>query len=419
MKGLLLSITGLLSCIISVSAQTKPWKVVTTVPSGGFLTAVESPAGSEFVAVGDLGRILRSTDAGATWTAIPTVLLPEFSSRLVDLSFGTSLTGTAVGGSGLVMQTMNGGTEWVRRDVGGQGYLSSVSFLDANFGVITGSSILKTRDGGLTWESQGIDQEASIQDVVVLDSLTWFAVGPAGFAGSGSIFRTTDGGANWEFVHVPDVAFQQFRQIAFADGTHGLIVGSGGTVLRTEDGGSTWSLVASGVTAELYGVAMSDPMNAIAVGTEGTIISTTDGGRTWVEETSPTGEVLRGIAIDQSGTAVAVGGDGSGIVLRRGPMPSEVHDPVPWDERSFVTITPNPVSREMRVQWYVRYPAGHPTDDGTITIHNLLGEEAGRFVVPISKGQTVLSADRLSTGLYLVTLSAGGWRETDKIIVSR
>jgi photosystem II stability/assembly factor-like uncharacterized protein len=86
-------------------------------------------------------------------------------------------------------------------------------------------------------------------------------------------------------------------------------VGAGGTILRSIDDGRTWKSIASGTTAELYGVWLAEDEGlALAVG-ERVVLRSDNGGFTWSTGQVPeaTG-VLRGVA-GRDGELVAVGDD--------------------------------------------------------------------------------------------------------------
>ncbi|HYR56344.1 MAG TPA: YCF48-related protein [Myxococcaceae bacterium] len=71
------------------------------------------------------------------------------SAPLYGVSFVNANTGTAVGGSGTILRTMDGGTTWTSQRSVTQYYLMAVSFVDANTGTAVGEygSILRTTGG--------------------------------------------------------------------------------------------------------------------------------------------------------------------------------------------------------------------------------------------------------------------------------
>lgn len=104
--------------------------------------------------MGTNGVILKSTDAGVNWT--------QQSSGTNDDFYSTFFTGPfhgwAVGNSGTIRRTTDGGNSWnpVISPAGFTG-LRAVWFLDQNIGFIGGgisnsyALILKTIDGGAPW----------------------------------------------------------------------------------------------------------------------------------------------------------------------------------------------------------------------------------------------------------------------------
>ena len=108
-------------------------------------------------AVGSSGTILRTTNGGANWTSQ--------SSGTYILLFGVSFTdennGTAVGGGGIILRTTNGGTDWTSQSSGAFKILCGVSFTDANNGTAVGENgtILRTTNGGVSFvEEEQIDE---------------------------------------------------------------------------------------------------------------------------------------------------------------------------------------------------------------------------------------------------------------------
>ena len=65
-------------------------------------------------------------------------------------------TATAVGGSGTILRTIDGGATWTPQASGTTNLLWGVAFVDANVGWVSGFSgtILHTTDGGATWTNE-------------------------------------------------------------------------------------------------------------------------------------------------------------------------------------------------------------------------------------------------------------------------
>lgn len=93
------------------------------------------------------GAISRTTDGGTNWSTT------IFSQALYGLDFppsGAGLIGYAVGAAGTVLKTIDGGNSWQSQNSGVSATLRSVHFVDANVGYAVGDNgtVLKTTTGG-------------------------------------------------------------------------------------------------------------------------------------------------------------------------------------------------------------------------------------------------------------------------------
>jgi photosystem II stability/assembly factor-like uncharacterized protein len=185
------------------------------------------------VVVGDLGTILLTTDAGRTWSAVPS---NSTNYTLEDVAFATTSIGIIVGGAGRILRTTNGGASWAAMlgvDTDGGKGLNDVHFQDANRGWIVGNA--------------------------------------------GLVLRTDNGGASWTRV-LPAVTTNDLQSVSFPRNTsfgtppadpygRGWIVGDVGTLLSSEDFGQSWAIHTPSVTTDpLFGVARGTSFRAIAVG---------------------------------------------------------------------------------------------------------------------------------------------------------
>jgi len=105
-------------------------------------------------------------------------------------------TGTAVGDSGTILRTSNGGTNWTMQTSGTLNLLQSVCFTDASTGTVVGKNgtILRTTNGGVSWTAQTspFGSTKNLWQASFTDTNTGTGVGDDGI-----IIRTTNGGANW------------------------------------------------------------------------------------------------------------------------------------------------------------------------------------------------------------------------------
>lgn len=248
--------------IARASGPGVPWSLV---PSGTSRFLLDVAGGSRtVVAVGMTGTIRRSTNGGQTWTA-PRI----FADLNAVWRVGDTLV--AVGGSGAVLRSTGGGAAWDAgsgagaRDLRGVWGAGSTVVAVGDMGVI-----YRSADGGATWAAVASGTDQDLQ-AVAGDGSTVLAVGR-----SGTVLRSTDAGATW-----PTIA-QSGRPVfgvAIA-GASAIAVGEFGSVRRSSDAGATWSLVPQ-PTTETFRAVWTNGALAVAVGTRGTIMRSTDGGMTW------------------------------------------------------------------------------------------------------------------------------------------
>jgi photosystem II stability/assembly factor-like uncharacterized protein len=247
--------------------------------------------------VGSGGLILKTTDAGVTWTPQPS----GTTRNLFAVSFdGTSTHGCIVGAGGRILFTTDG-TTWTRasvvptsNDLNGVDTTpipTDSGLVDQDYAVGERGTILTSSDCN-TWTLQvsGTSRNLNAVSTCRCGSGDAWAVGD-----KGTILVTTDGGATW----TPQVSgtTATLEGVSFSDSYDGWAVGKGGIILATTDGGTTWTQQVSGTTSSLDSVAfVADAQHGYAVGAEGLILFTADGGTTWVKQISNTSRDLESVS---------------------------------------------------------------------------------------------------------------------------
>jgi photosystem II stability/assembly factor-like uncharacterized protein len=213
-----------------------------------------------------------------SWQAIPT---PTTDDKLQALSFPNEQTGFAVGGLRFgqekMLKTEDGGQSWQPLpDFFGQTWFD-IHFLDSLQGYVCGQSgkLLRTADGGQQWRLVQLPRWLPMRAVFAVHDSLVFAVGGVAYD-EGVITRSVDQGRSWELVDTPTV---ELRDITFVDDQRGFICGFG-TIMSTEDGGNSWEI--SPIDGEFF-CAIHFPSEQVgyAVGRTGSIVKTRDGGKTW------------------------------------------------------------------------------------------------------------------------------------------
>lgn len=227
-------------------------------------------------AVGDSGRVMNTTNGGMNWNSVS--LNTNINFRLVQ--FANANTGYIAGDSGRVYKTINAGVIWNQISTGTDRGFFGMYFTDASTGYVGGMSIiLKTTNGGSSWNTQFNNGSYNITDLFFLNGET----GWANLAAS-DLLKTTNGGTNWV-----DVGSSVSGQLYFLNENTGwafpLFPNSSGPLQMTVNGGSSWSVVPGLNNMSIYSIRFVDANTGYGAGILG-MIRTTDAGASWVKETS-------------------------------------------------------------------------------------------------------------------------------------
>ncbi|MBU1751990.1 MAG: hypothetical protein KKA73_30290, partial [Chloroflexi bacterium] len=225
--------------------------------------------------------------------------------------------GWAVGdssdGYGTILHTTDSGETWVRQgstQTVPNTTLHEVSAVDAQHAWIVGDqSILRTRDGGQTWQTQtlptGLPAGFELLGLKALDANTVYVVGT-----SSVLLHTTDG-ATWSQMAVGAgvPGNVEFQTVDAVDTSHIWAVGAVGertsSVIAFYDG-VEWGLQPTPVftnpdTDAVIGVSAIDQLHVWAVGGWGMpLLTTADGGATWQVSDHPLsgGDMNRVVAVN-------------------------------------------------------------------------------------------------------------------------
>ncbi|MGH7445028.1 MAG: WD40/YVTN/BNR-like repeat-containing protein [Longimicrobiales bacterium] len=295
-----------------------------------------APTDSVLWAGGRDGIVVRTTDAGSTWSADTIAGAQD----LFFIGIWAADADTAVAlGTGFqtsvarIYRTTDGGDTWTEswRDERDGIFLDALAFWDDGHGLAFGDPIdsafvvLATDDGGTSWQQ------------VPRDVLPPPLAGEAGFAASGRALVTAPGGHAWF-------------------GTGG---GAQARVFHTPDYGATWHAtvtpLASGASAGIFALAFRDSLDGYAVGGDHTqraaasdnVLRTQDGGKTWVVAGSSLpagvryGATVAPVMADSADSAasappilIAVGPSGSGYSTDHGASWTVI-DHQHWNTVSF------------------------------------------------------------------------------------
>ena len=400
MEKYLVIIIILTAFTFTSNAQPAGWSIQPS-PSTQNLRGIAFSSVNTWIAVGDAGKILRSSDAGITWTNI--------SSPVPDALRAVSLHGNiglAVGISGRIIRTTDGGLNWIAETRPTTKNLYSVS-MSNSLAVITGEegTILVSLDDGLTWVPNGAGT-ASILFGVSVNGSTAVAVGGQGVVAFG-------GAGGWGLT-VPGSQLTFFYSTSFVTGSTGWAVGStaaasGNVIIHSTDFGAVWTSQTAPTTEQLFGVSFPTINLGTAVGGNGTIIHTSDGGLNWVNQTSGTSQILNAVSFADTQLGIAVGNGGTILRTTTNGVITSV------DENLFhnkITLYPNPAND------FITLNIGISTnDDLEINIYNILGDKV-RSEMAKENYQNIYIGD-LNSGIYLVSVKSKSLTVNQRLIIRR
>lgn len=197
---------------------------------------------NEGIAVGEASPefptgVLITEDGGENWYAAPGVRSAGWHAA----AFTEFHDGVAVGPRGRVSLIAGTNVGPPRAASGSLRGVRAVSLVDGlnGWAVGDGALVLKTTNGGVTWEPPPRDLPtplsmfADFSAVATVDDSVWIAGKPGG-----SVWHSPDGGQTWANQSTGQTV--PIHSLSFSTRTHGWAVGALGTILRTEDGGQTW-----------------------------------------------------------------------------------------------------------------------------------------------------------------------------------
>jgi hypothetical protein len=190
-------------------------------------------------------EIAYSDDGGATWTVVEILathaLFGQYPYSLFALDYFHIWAVTDKGG---IAFSDDGGATWTQQGLGVTiADLDGVKFANASVGYAVGTSgvVLKTIDGGATWAILATIPAAYAAVMFsALEVLSEQALWITAF--DGTLIYSADGGATWTIRHPAGATYLQV--IAFSHPMVGWVFGGGSIAgnlgWRTTDGGATW-----------------------------------------------------------------------------------------------------------------------------------------------------------------------------------
>ncbi len=150
----------------------------------------------------------------------------------------------------------------------------------------TTGTLLKSTDGGDTWEFIMLQERMSVLDIFFINEDNGWLCGESEDVQLSYILGTTNGGLSWEIQYTQLIG-GAFKSIVFADDNYGWSAGSSTDILHTTDGGQNWNVQAEANT-NLLSIFLLDSLHLWITNssTYSPTLKTSDGGLNWVADST-------------------------------------------------------------------------------------------------------------------------------------
>jgi photosystem II stability/assembly factor-like uncharacterized protein len=316
---LILLLLAALLTALSARAAAPSWKPIG--PYGGTVgTLLVDPLHPRILyAAGSFPAVLKSTDAGASWTALPGS--PDGGVVAIDPRNPAILYASTLD-EGLA-RSRDGGSHWTRVIADRRLFIQALAVDPARPSrIYLGASrggLWKSEDSGASWVSASQGLPAGINSTITALVAVPRPAGTA-YAGTASnmVFKTTDGGASWTAASngLPRVIVLALA--AAPSDPRTLYVSLEQGVYRTVNGGASWTASPAPSASPIVSLAV-DPRAARTVYAGSRLnglFKTTDGGGNWDAVDSFPSPSVKALAVDSTRAAAVYAG---GALLRTDP----------------------------------------------------------------------------------------------------
>ncbi len=276
--------------------------------------------------------------------------------------------------------------QWYQQNSGTTKNLNAVSFIDDNNGFAVGDSgtILYTNNGGVTWIQQNSGTTLSLNDICVANSNNVWIVGGTEYGNdSPVILYSSDSGISWNIqLGVPSLDSMWLKSVYFTDINTGWIVGTGmnydwayeTVILKTINGGTNWISQSSPVTSTIMrmdDIYFNDANVGFMLmgggnigGFFGRFYKSTDGGDNWIEQIVSDGTWYHSISFSDQQNGILVS-EGYGMFGNGGRVFHTTDGGINWIEMTGVGYSLISVAYpDLNQVWAVGLVSW--TDEGTI-----------------------------------------------------
>lgn len=372
------------------------WEIQTSNTTSN-LTDVYFVSSETGFAVGSSGTILKTVDGGKHWSTKPS----GTSNSLLSVCFVDSLTGFTIS-SREVFKTIDGGENWFLQDTIQTNYLKDIQFVCKDTGYIFGfERLLKTTDGGINWLKQ--------RSPNVGESFWANRTGELFISGPDFLIVRCIDGINWK-LSKPFETYGAFYGMFFTDQNTGYAVGGGigrgsyyHSIYKTTNAGASWTYNFSDKGDWLKSAYFIDDSIGYVTSFGGDILKTTNAGKNWIKSETGVKVLLSSINFPDSVTGYIVGNNGT--ILKTKLTTTNNSDFENLQTR--IKCYPNPVTDFLIVE------NEYDSEVTRLSIYDLNGRSLINLAINEGKNQIDLSS--LQKGIYIAKITGNDKIEAIRI----
>ena len=437
----------------------------------GYSFKALSGIGDILYGLGSFSMIVKSTDFGETWTSFP--LKPPASIYGFQFINGKAY---AIASNGVVLKSEDTYSEnWQFISETGLWPAYAMVFNDENTGVVHKENrhIVKTSDGGVTWNSvlEPVDYSSrnEVGGLAFGDANTGYAWMSLNDYTNYYIYKTTDGGDSWNEIYNTSGTDDPSGGIKFFDADYGFIAGSDMWIKYTTDGGDNWNDAVINnlpedfsMTTDIEDVKILNANTAFAVGLElllettdkgaswnyidydhssvtdssfytvsflddqlayigtyehGLILKTTDGGSSW-EEDDTYKDMFRFYSSGFNNHDEVYFGTSNGYIIKWNiPVTDVKDDNVAVKDYLLAQNYPNPFNPVTNIRYAIS-----DRQFVTLKVFDVLGNEVAILVngeKPAGEYTVKFDASNLASGVYIYKIRAGEFTQSKKLVLMK
>ncbi|MGE5458411.1 MAG: T9SS type A sorting domain-containing protein [Methanococcaceae archaeon] len=362
------------------------------------------------VAIAPANYIIISRDGGRTW--IKKLFHAQYINEILrEVGVSENVIYLIVGNNTLYQSTDFGETWNMRMSYSVRGIQALDVFRHGTLAAQAYPNVSVTTNGGMNWQQGPLSLNVRLNEIKMMSPSHLFATGYYNTPDSsiGIIYQTRDGGNNWWIQDFPS----EMKHLEFTDEQTGYAIG-GNALYSTRNGGTTWSVINNNAVSFTF----FDNNRGIICTADSSLV-TNNGGLTWkpgnilfINKPEKIRFNARGDLFALSNKNLEIFPNAINLFAASGTTTTPGYAP-----KNIILYpnNPNPLNPSTTISYEIPAPM-----HVELKIYDLLGREITTLV---SEDQSAglhsvhFDGSSLSSGVYIYSLQAGGFRDTKKLML--